>query len=104
MIINDHLDKDIFAANVRSLAAQIQNTLAVAKAIQDTYLARGWNPTGADPIVDGDLINSKITADQIKAFLESAWLLTRIQTLMAEGVVSGTIQGNVILNNIRADV
>jgi hypothetical protein len=104
MILGDIQTKTEFANATRAAATSLMQFLERLTDLQETYLARGYNPGAADAIADGDISASKITANQLRDVLESAWLVTRLNTLMNEGTVSGTIAGKSIMDKIRADM
>jgi len=104
VITGDIATKTAFADTVRGTVAQFLQALERLVELQNVYIARGYNPGAADAIVDGDIAASKITAAQLSQVLESAWVVTRIAALMNEQVVSGTIQGNVIMDKVRSDI
>ena len=104
MIPGNASAKLVFSNNVRLAATRLLLDIDQVNQLQEAYLARGWNPTGSDPIADVDIAGSLITADQIKQLLEAAWLASRINALMTEQTITGTIAGNDILNNIRSDM
>lgn len=74
------------------------------KDLQDTYVARGYQPSGTDEIVDLDIAAAKITASQLSQFVDSAWLVSKLLQVMDEQTVTGTIQGYDIANRIRSDI
>jgi hypothetical protein len=104
MIIGDSSTKTQFADQARSAATSFIQSLERLIDLQTTYIARGYVTGGADAIIDADIVNSKITAAQLNNLLNSAWLVSRISTLMNQGTVSGTIDGNSIIDVIRADM
>lgn len=104
MIIGDIETKVAYAGATRGAAASLIQSLERLKDLQDTYVARGYQPGGADAIVDSDIVSAKITASQLSQFIDSAWLVTKLLQVMAEQTVTGTIQGNQIVDRIRSDI
>jgi hypothetical protein len=104
MITGDAVTKSAFASAARSAAASLIQALERLGDLQNTYVARGYQPADVDAIVDADIADAKITASQLSQLLTPAWLVTRLLALMGEQTVSGTIQGNVILDKIRSDI
>lgn len=104
MILNDVETKTAFVNTVRGEVTSFLNALENLCELQATYFARTYNTGGADEIIDADITASKITASQLNNLFESAWLLDRIELLMNEQTVSGTIQGNNIMDRIRSDM
>ena len=104
MIIGDALTKTAFASAARAAATSLKQDIERLLDLQETYIARGYVSGGTDPITDADISNSKITASQLNSLLNTAWLVTKINLLMTEQVVAGTIQGNNIIDAIRSDL
>jgi hypothetical protein len=104
MITGDTQTKTDFANSVRSASTSFIQALERLVDLQTTYVARGYNPGGADAITDGDIANSKITASQLSQFIDSAWLVSKFSAIMNEQTVSGTIAGNTIVDKIRSDI
>lgn len=104
MIVGDIETKVTFAGATRGAAASLMQALERLRDLQDTYVARGYQPGGTDAIVDSDIAAAKITASQLSQFIDSAWLVTKLLQIMNEQTVTGTIQGNQIVDRIRSDI
>jgi|WetSurMetagenome_2_1015567.scaffolds.fasta_scaffold245100_2 hypothetical protein len=104
MIIGDAVTKAQFATAARAAATQLAVLMDGIKEIQEAYVSRGYAVGAADPILDADIAAAKITAADLAGFLAPAYLASRLVSLMAEGTVTGTIQGNVIVDKLRSDM
>jgi len=98
----DQAQKLQYAQHVQNLA----NDLAeFDNAYTDTFniqVARGWDPGGADPILDSDIAGANITAAELNSFLST--LRTRFVQLMSGQTVVGVVNGRSVTNAIRSDM
>lgn len=87
------------AQNAANMGAQFYDLISD---LQKVYLDRKWQPGGQDVITDEDLAGLGITAAQLSGLLQTFY--ARFAQLMTAQAVSGTIDGDAILNAVRSDV
>ena len=87
----------------------VQNLANELAAFQDKWndafnvqVARGWDPGGADPIIDADISSANITAAQLNSF--NSTLRTRFVQLMGGQTVVGVVAGRSVTDAIRSDL
>ena len=85
--------------NLANMTVYLQDKLAEA---YDVQVSRGWDPGGADPIVNTDIEAAAITAAELNSYLST--FRTRFQQLMSGQTVVGVVNGRSVSNTIRSDI
>lgn len=89
-----------FAQNLQGKIAALAGAADELKNLYDVYFDRGYNNGGADPIVDGDITATEITAADLGAavtFIENLEKLLTNQDPINSDYDS-------VLNKVRSDI